>query len=106
MIFVSSIFVPVWVVMAAIWTDCEIIQPSTQQSAIAQWCPQAVLSDPTVGGHLFSKVLTNTKDTLAWVIVAMYIVYSVSAGVAWRREKSAVDRGEEVGFGMERLVCK
>jgi hypothetical protein len=83
----GSIFLVGWIVVAGIWTDCEIILPNSGANLLPHWCPQSAPSSPAVSGVAFEKGLAITKDALGWVVTLGYVVYLVSASIAWREEK-------------------
>ena len=101
---IGSVFILGWIAVASIWTDFEIILPNRDTILLPQWCPQSVLSGPTVFGNVFDNGLAITKDTLAWVLMASYAVYLVSAGIAWWKERKAEKcDGRELGMELESL---
>src|SRR5450756_2367720 len=76
MVGIGSIFLVGWIVVASIWSDCEIILPNSDATSLPNWCPQSVLLiSPTVSGLVFEKGLTITKDALGWVVTLGYVVY-------------------------------
>jgi hypothetical protein len=63
-----------------------------------------VPSVTTVFGIVLDNGLAITKDTLAWVLVASYVVYLVSAGIAWWKERKAEKCDDrELGVELENL---
>jgi hypothetical protein len=103
MVIISTIFIPAWLVVASIWTDCEIIRPNSRATSLPLWCPQSVLSTPTIRGHVFHSSLTNMKNSLAWLSTTIYVAYFVFASVAWRKEKKA-NKDKDMGLGMENYI--
>jgi hypothetical protein len=87
MVATGSIFLVGWIVVASIWTDCEIILPNSDANLLPHWCPHSAPSSPAVSGVVFEKGLATTKDALGWIVTLGYVVYLVSASIGWREEK-------------------
>jgi hypothetical protein len=93
---------PSWMVVASIWTHCEIVVPNNYQSndeiSLPRWCPQPELYD-NINSTTGDGNLVLAKDIFAWVLSAIYMVYLLAAGSAWRKERKT-DKDDR-GFGME-----
>jgi len=99
-----------WAGCASIWLDCEILLPNRDAPPpLPSWCPQSVISISSDSGVVLGVVLDNglaiTRDSLAWVVAAVYGVYLVSGGVAWWNEgaKRSDDCGTGTGMEMQDL---
>jgi hypothetical protein len=101
MVTMGSASVSGWIVVASIWTGCEIILPNRDAISPSKLCPPSVLSGPTVFGTVLSSGLVIIKDTLAWVLVAGYVLYLVSASIAWWQERKAEKDDRELGMELE-----
>jgi hypothetical protein len=63
--------------------------------------PQSWLSIPTRSGRVFDGELTITKNALAWLAVAGYVIYLVSANKVGRKnstEDKTIERETERFF--------
>jgi hypothetical protein len=49
---------------------------------------------------VLDRGLAITKDTLAWVVTANYVIYLISASIAWWGERKA-DRYDDCGHVIE-----
>jgi len=61
-------------------------------------CPRSRLSIPTMSGRVFDRELTITKNALAWLAVAGYVMYLVSANQVGRKnstEDKTIERETE-----------
>jgi hypothetical protein len=82
----GCIFLAGWAATASIWMDCEIMLPNRNEQ-LPTWCPQSAISIPIPSDSgvvlHFGHGLAITRDSLAWVVAAVYGVYTVSGLVAW-----------------------
>jgi hypothetical protein len=97
MVAIACIFVPGWLAVASIWTDCEIIVPNSSEILLPQWCPQSELPISALSGHILSTSVAITKDSLAWLVTISYVVYVISASIVWRTQRKAY----KDDYGME-----
>jgi hypothetical protein len=64
MVATGSIFLVGWIVVASIWTDCEIILPNGDANLLPNSCPHSAPLSATISGVVFEKGLAITKDGL------------------------------------------
>jgi hypothetical protein len=60
----GSIFLVGWIVVASIWSDCEIVLLNGDVNLLPNSCPQSAPLSPTISRVAFEKGLAITKDTL------------------------------------------
>jgi hypothetical protein len=95
-----------WLAVASIWTDCEIIIPNSDPNSDAislpPWCAQPALYYnihlDTGSWPEFDANTAITKDVFAWILTVLYMVYLLSAGIAWRKERRATRMIMELGW--------
>jgi hypothetical protein len=105
---IGGFFLVGWIVVASIWTECEIVQLNGGATSLPGWCPQSSMFLRTFGPSVVVKEegLAITENALGWLVTAAYVVYVLSAGIAWwreRRERIYEERRNGGGTELESL---
>lgn len=88
-----------WIIVASIWTHCEIVLPNSNAKSLPGWCPEAVLYNQS--GLVFDNDLAIIRGTFAWILTILYMVYLLCACLACRKERKANNHDHGLGINLE-----